>query len=476
MREVKVVISGFEQLDVKECKIHKGINEHGYAVVQFTIDEDAVDSYISSIHDITWGAIKILDENNTEKTIFSGIITEFKVENRSGDVVLTITYSGGSCLLDYDKKIRTFQKSDTKVEKIIERVLRDNKKVYAGQKFKINESDTSKGKEDKGELIVQYLETDYQFIKRIASHFNEPLITIIDQQVTDGVLIQIGLPAINESLKQETQEFARIKSMNKFMFSKKCGLEKAKEDDYVEFSYRGRDCFEIGSKVKVNGENLYVYQVDTSYNSEEFINTYVLASKNRFKVPKEYNYGMIGASLDGVIEESVKDKVKISCVADDKDKPKDFKEFPYATVYSSPDGTGWYCMPEKDDLVRLYFPTEQEKDSYVINAVHLKTGSKDRSDVNSKSLMNKHLKQVEFHEKYIRITNNKGMFVSLDDDKGITIVSDKDINIESCKEVKLVGKKALEVSSPKEVLIKQGGASVELKGKINIKGANVNME
>ena len=35
--------------------------------------------------------------------------------------------------------------------------------------------------------------------------------------------------------------------------------------------------------------------------------------------------------------------------------------FPYATVYSTPDGTGWYCMPEIGDAVRLYFPCERTR-------------------------------------------------------------------------------------------------------------------
>ena len=47
------------------------------------------------------------------------------------------------------------------------------------------------------------------------------------------------------------------------------------------------------------------------------------------------------------------------------------KWFSFSTVYSSPDGSGWYCMPEPGDEIRLYFPTEQEKHGYVISAVHL---------------------------------------------------------------------------------------------------------
>ena len=90
--------------------------------------------------------------------------------------------------------------------------------------------------------------------------------------------------------------------------------------------------------------------------------------------------------------------------------------------------------------------------------------------------MNKYLKQIEFHKKFIRISNNKGMFIKLDDDKGISVFSDKNITIESVKDVKIEGKGSVEVSSPNSVNVKQAGASLSMKGKVDIKGTNVNMQ
>lgn len=34
-------------------------------------------------------------------------------------------------------------------------------------------------------------------------------------------------------------------------------------------------------------------------------------------------------------------------------------------------GSGWYCMPEKGDEIRLYIRTVKEKHAYVISSVHL---------------------------------------------------------------------------------------------------------
>lgn len=476
MKESEIEVTGFENLDILECQIHKGVNEHGKAVIKFTIEEENLSEAQNAVKEITWGNVKISDEDGGSKIIFTGIITEFKIENMAGDVRLVVTMTGGSCLLDFQKNTRTFQKDDTKIAQILDRILDDAKQVFSGQKFKINAEDSIKQKADEGGLLVQYHETDYEFIKRIASNFNESVITYGDQQTPDGVLMKIGVLPDSDQEGKKIVEYSKVKQLGSYLHQKALGLDSAKEKDYCEFLYTSRDHFEIGSKFSVNGDSYYVYQVDSEYKGELFYNTYVLAPKERFKRAKYYNKELIGASLDATIEESVKDKVKVICNIDRDKKPKDFVEFPYATVYSSKDGTGWYAMPEKDDLVRLHFPSEQEKDAYVINAVHLKTDSGDRDDVDSKSIMNKYLKQIEFHKKFIRISNNKGMFIQLDDDKGISVFSDKNITIESVKDVKIEGKGSVEVSSPNSVKVKQGGASLSMKGKVDIKGTNVNMQ
>ena len=70
-----------------------------------------------------------------------------------------------------------------------------------------------------------------------------------------------------------------------------------------------------------------------------------------------------------------RDKVKVHIKADGSQDVGTAKWFPYSTVYSSPVGTGWYCMPEVNDKVRLYFPNEKEEDAYVISSIHLEGGT-----------------------------------------------------------------------------------------------------
>lgn len=68
--------------------------------------------------------------------------------------------------------------------------------------------------------------------------------------------------------------------------------------------------------------------------------------------------------------------------------------FPYSTVYSSPDGSGWYVMPEAGDQIRLYFPDEREQHAFAASSVDLASSDRLkgvilRSKVSAPSTANK---------------------------------------------------------------------------------------
>lgn len=57
--------------------------------------------------------------------------------------------------------------------------------------------------------------------------------------------------------------------------------------------------------------------------------------------------------------------------------------FDFATVYSTPDGTGWYYMSEIDDEVRLIFPDKCEGNAYVASCVHTECDNRTNPDEKS---------------------------------------------------------------------------------------------
>ncbi|WP_431087462.1 hypothetical protein [Paenibacillus sp. 8b26] len=81
--------------------------------------------------------------------------------------------------------------------------------------------------------------------------------------------------------------------------------------------------------------------------------------------------------------------------------------FPYSTVYSSPDGSGWYVTPEAGDQIRLYFPDEREQHAFAASSVDLASSDPvKRSDPAVKSISTKYGKQVVFKPGAVEIINS----------------------------------------------------------------------
>ena len=84
---------------------------------------------------------------------------------------------------------------------------------------------------------------------------------------------------------------------------------------------------------------------------------------------------LAGCSFDGVVSAVKKDKVQVELEQDENKAKAGRRWFDYATPYSTPDGTGWYCMPEAGDKIRLCIPTEDESGAYVVSSVHVESSN-----------------------------------------------------------------------------------------------------
>ena len=152
--------------------------------------------------------------------------------------------------------------------------------------------------------------------------------------------------------------------------------------------------------------------------------------------------------------------------------------FEYATIYSSPDGTGWYCMPEVGDNVRIYFPSEKEKEAYAVSSTHIKTSNvEERINPDYKSIMNKQGKEVLLKPDEIILTNNAGMSVELSDKEGIKIISNKEILIKSEEAIDISSTNSeLQIFAPNAIVLNQGSTQMKLSDNLVMKGARVQME
>lgn len=449
MRARKIIIEPFELLDLLCCDIHKKVNEHSTAQVIGTIDSEMEEAYTNNLLENI--NCKIIAKDNAQKSLllFQGIVKSAKINYQNGLRTLHLDLVSMTFLMDQKPCDRTFQNAEMTYNDLLHFCEED----YPDFGLLM----TRGAEETLGDVIVQYRETDWTFALRMASHFNTILLPACESEL-GGTRYYFGLPGRQDTIKIKPIEYIIHKALGEYVRKTVNEVEDLAERDAIYYETKDREIYFVGQKVVFKGRDLFVYEVNSTLEGQELVHRYILKEENGFKVTKKYNTKQVGISLPGRILEVRQDQVKVHVLVDESQNKDTAKWFAYSTVYSSPDGTGWYAMPEVGEEVRLYFPDEKEANAYIISATHTEEGEA-RENPAYKSLMTKYSKEARFTPNSLALTNNKGMYVEILDKEGINIVSNKKLTIRSDKSIIIASTQAdLQMAAAKEIALIQGGA------------------
>ncbi len=444
-------VTYFDFVTIKKLEIDRMAGEHASAVITGYISDENINNYKHLLLENNWITIYQVDENGREHNIMTGIIAGFAMQEHSHVTELTLDIKGGTFLMDCTEHFRSFQ----------------NKAMTCIDFFKwINDgydlSDVMVEKEFASstlDFLLQYCETDWEFIKRVSSRFGMAITPAITR---GGVLYYVGkasgsrweLPLDTRySIRQQIGEFMRLGANGQGSF---------REQDYMEYVISAKEYYELWDLLTFGRNGGYVYRIQSQLIRGELIHTYYLRSRNGMNVQRKFNDKQIGSSFMAMVEAVIQDKVQVRLHEDENTSQILETWFPYSTGYSSPDGPGWYCMPEIGDRVRLYIPDHREEHGYVISAVHMETGS-ERKNPDCKSWKTKYGKELRFTPDTLELTNNKGMSIKITDGTGIEIVSNKNITIQSGQNLTLSSEKSsLQIAGTESVDVRQGSAGLHI--------------
>jgi len=321
------------------------------------------------------------------------------------------------------------------------------------------------------QFTVQYWETDWAFAKRLASRLNTFL---VPADTKPGTRFYFGIPHLDGHVLDDSIDFEVVTDYKHADEKKRYGLEDAGVADALAYVVEHRDIYAVGDLVKFQNMELYVERIITSFSGQELVHTYYLRHKSGLRTPRRYNSRMIGASLDAQVLDVQKDEVQVQITNDENAAQTIVQWFPFATVYSSPDGTGWYCMPEPGDQVRVYMPDQEEAHAVVFNALHV--ASEARNDPDIKSMRNKYGKEIRFTPNTLVMTNNTGMEISIIDDEGIRIDSNKNIFIKADGNIDISSGAGLSMLAADSVIVQQGGTSLVVDDNVAFTGGKLRMQ
>ena len=445
-------------LEIDTLKLNSRINEHAQMHVRATLSggQEEYDA-ICKLDDNT--PITLIERSSKKSTdLFTGFAKQLSVRFTHELLRLDVTVVSTTCKLDESTETkRAFQNPDTTIGELIEAGVGDE--ICLAGRF------TS---EAIGTFAVQYKETDWAFLKRMASRVKTGLVADFlstEPQLNFAEELSDSFEVDERNLLSIQKSVANGKSSLSYFYLIEKGYEtgNAKKHDYkigAKFD-GGRVCKSVETRV------------------EEGMIRYIVELTNSLEYPMLYNEKLSGVSFKGKVLENDEDgyklaQVKIHLTEFEEEEPNPAKAFDYATLYATSDQAGWHFMPEIGDTVMLYFPNEQENNAYCTASVRVEKLANADITHGDKIIATPGNKMIQINEDSILIKSNESTSIKMSGE-GLSIATDKPLKITTDDDLTLEATNSVIIQSSSTIDLTANGSAIKMSSGIELEGDNVNI-
>lgn len=382
-----LVVSGINIVTVKKLTFNQQVNTHASAEIEVEVLQEEGKRFIeeASEQDIITIGIPY--------TIFSGVIQKASLIHEDVYSVLSLSLLSTSILWDVQKVNRSYQRIGATYSQIMTKATNGEGVIeFVGNDI-ISKT-----------MVVQYQETAWEFILRLASECKEPVYVNPASEIPHVI---IGVPKGTHTQQGN--------------ITTKDGTAGTTSSVVILGDSSGDG--NIGS-------------VTSSIVGGELITTYTGGGIESQIYPQK-RYTFAGRVMSGIVKDVYRDKVKVHITDLDAEYDEESTMwFSYSTLYSSETNmAGIYCMPIVEDPVRVFFPTENLQDAFVSSSytVRGKASCKEEKLFSTPEGMT-----VLFGKEGLYIYGNKKKTgIYLQKDGMVSIESEQDINIFAGKNIKM---------------------------------------
>ncbi len=463
----KIVLNGYKIEHILSLESLENPNDHGGLRLQAVISEDLAEQYVYTTAPMMPVTLGYLGDGDSRETLFRGMVSSIQIGCQGSTYHMDLEVKGKTCAMDIIERSRSFQKASMTVHQLVEEVLSE----YGEHDCIIQIPDV----QIKG-LIVQYRETDWDFLKSFVSRYGAVLIPDVE---SEKLALYVGVPEQAESHVVSSGQYNIAKKMDEYLRMKNRWKD-AMEADFTVFQIWEYRIFRVGDEVIFNNANLTVQSARRILQDGVLKNQYELRRKNGMRGPELHNEKLVGLSLMGNVTKVSRDKIMVQLKIDKPGRAAHW--FPYSTMSASPDGSGWYCMPEKGDQVRVYFPTNQESEAYAVSAVsghEPKQGDTEDLMANPdvKYLRTKAGQVIQFAEEGIILNSGDGeATIFLGNSGDLAVYGNKDVSVTAKKKLSLISNGQLLIGATESVCMKKGedaSITLEEEGQIKMIGTKI---
>lgn len=463
-------LAGYEVESIETCRVEALMGEHTQLTLRAILKEEAKDDAIHTTNQAY--PIEVYVEDKDEKiSLFHGIVTNVRVRFQTNVYWLEIEAKSATYLMDITKHSRSFQDINMTYHEVIRSILRN----YSNADCRINIPEIPIG-----HLIVQYEETDWQFIKRIVSTFNEGLFPAIE---VPGIRFYVSVEPIAVR-KMNIKRIDVRKDLDIYYHLKANSKHPVPEVAHTIYDIQADEIAYLMHNITLKGHQFYIKRLTYELEEGLLVNHYEVQLRQGLTEQIIFPMHLVGVALEGKILEPQEDKVRVHLDIDlEQDKNKAYW-FPYSTMSASNDGSGWYCMPEVGDTVRVYFPTKYTKDAIALSSVSIydipSAGEDRMTNPDVKYLGTIYDKEMKLAPDGIRIACNGSVAVvkvgkdgkiSLYGDKSVNVIAEENLMLKATNDLMMTALETIELGCDKG-----GKVLLDKTGNIKIQGTEVKVD
>ncbi len=438
-------VSPFALEGIVEMKVEQSLNHHAAMYLKGIVPKENGDSGVMDTDDST-----VVTVSDQDGVIFRGLVQNIRASFQGEVCYLEVWAASFSVKADTDVLSRSFQDGGMNYQQIGELMAGEN-----GLSLSMEASALSINN-----LLLQYQETNWEFLKRIASHNHSVLLPSVEEPK-----FYFGIPKGNQKGSLLSYRFSVGKNIGRYRRHTGAGVDAA-PDDSLEYMVTADDSvLSIGDTVDYNGNALFVREALIHLADAVLTCRYVLCPENGLKVPVNYNQHITGLTLSGQVLEVNQDTVKVLlCVDESQDTAKAYA-FPYITPYSAENHTGLYLMPEPGDVVNIQFPTEDESLAVALSS-YRQVESDRMGDPNVKYLRTPNDKEIKISPEEILITaKTGGLYIRLNQDDGIEVFSQHGIMVNTLSSIDVTAAGHISLTAGTNILMNAGAGYTVSAGK-----------
>lgn len=451
--------SPWEIQSIYELQITRELNQHATLYITARVTEDSGKKV--GLEETVDEQVKIYIEDETEpKYIFKGRLQEVSIHQSGAFYILTASFKSQTSMLDSQRKSRSFQDTSLNYSDIVAKILAD----YPDKDFEL----TAEKMPINGPLI-QYQETDWEFIKRIAS-YQETI--VVPDIILDQIVFSFGYPAGGDKTLPENIKYISGKDIAAY------NIDWAYNPELIlnEYTYYEVESFwelNLGDKVTFQNYELYVGAVTIELKDGILIYTAKLVRKLTLRQNPIYNEKIQGVSLEGKVLALQNQEIKLHLDIDQEQDEGTAYWYPFVP----PTTDMMYLMPQIGTNASLYIPGLHEQNAIITGSVRTNGGGCEKTgDPNTRYLGTEYGQELKLAPGGIYITAGKSNLVAnFDDEEGVKLSSHKKLILEAEQEIIIESQKTVSISAASQILIATPSAAISMENETHFLAAQTHI-